>query len=95
MNIFFRAGDISPKPDCALELGVVADGHAVRVELERAAIQHFLGSDPCDKETVLEFVRRNRKAIEWVIHAHLIAHGVPLNRHLVITANDLRGVQLV
>ena len=94
MNIFFRAGDISPKPDCALELGVVADGHAVRVELERSAIQHYLGSD-CRDEDAVEFVRRNRKPIERVIHAHLIAHGVPVNRHLVITANDLRAVQLV
>ena len=95
MDIFFRAGDISHKPDCGLELGVVADGHAVRVELDRSAIQHYLGPEHCDEEAVLEFVRRNRKPIEWVIHAHLIAHGVPLNRHLVITANDLRGVQLV
>ena len=77
-----------------LEVAVAVDGVAVRVELERSAIQHFLGSGIGDEETVSEFVRRNRKAFEWAIQAHFIAHGVPLDRHLVITLNDLRGVPL-
>ena len=77
-----------------MEVVVAIDGVAVRVELERSAIQHFLGSGIGDEETVSEFVLRNRKAFEWVIQAHLSAHGVPLHRHLVITLNDLSGVAL-
>jgi hypothetical protein len=77
-----------------LEVVVAVDGVAVRVELERSAIQHFLGSGIGDEETVSEFVRRNRKALGWAIQAHLTAHGVPLDRHLVITLNDLSGVSL-
>ena len=77
-----------------LEVAVAVDGVAVRVELERSAIQHFLGPGIGDEETVSEFVRRNRKAFERAIQAHLIAHGVPLDRHLVITLNDLSDVLL-
>ena len=77
-----------------LEVIVTVEGVAVRVELERSALHHFLGSGIDDEETVSEFVRRNRKGIERAIQAHLIAHGVPLYRHLVITLNDLNGVSL-
>ena len=77
-----------------LEVIVAVDGVAVRVELERLAILHFLGSGVGDEDTVSEFVRRNRKAFEWAIQAHLVAHGVPFGRHLVITLNDLSGVSL-
>jgi hypothetical protein len=94
MNFVFGEPSISGNPQRALELVVTLEGKTVRVDLERSAIQHFLGPNVGDDETLIEFVHRNRKALRWTIEAHLIAHGVPLDRHLVITLDDLRGVPL-
>lgn len=94
MKFLFGEAAISGNAQRALELLVNVEGVAVRVELERSAIQHFLGPNIDDKETLIEFVHRNRKAFQWAIEAHLIVHGVPLDRHLVVTLNDLRGVSL-
>jgi len=94
MKFLFRDIAVFGSQRHPLEVVVDVDGVAVRVELERSAIQHFLGPDSGDEESVSEFVRRNRKAIEWAIQAHLAAHGIPLDHHLVITLNDLNGVSL-
>ena len=94
MKFLFGDSAIFGSPQHPLELLVTADGVAVRVELERSAVQHFLGPAIADEQALSEFVRRNRKPLQWTIEAHLIAHGVPLDRHLVITLNDLHGVPL-
>ena len=94
MKFFFGDGAIFGGQQRPLELVVTVDGVAVRVELERSAVQHFLGPNGGDEQRLIEFVGQNRKALQWAIQSHLIAHGVPLDRHLVITLNDLRGVPL-
>ena len=94
MKFLFGDAAIFGSPQHPLELVVAVDGVAVRVELERSAVQHFLGPNVGDEQRLIEFVGQNRKALQWAIQAHLIAHGVPLDRHLVITLNDLRGVPL-
>ena len=94
MKFLFGDAAVFGSPQHPLELVVAVDGVAVRVELERSAVQHFIGPNVSDEQRLSEFVSQNRKALQWAIQAHLIAHGVPLDRHLVITLNDLRGVPL-
>jgi len=89
MKFFFPDAQISAKPQSALELVVVVDGAAVRVELDRSTIPHSTGADFLDEEAVRDFISRNRRGIELAIEAHLFARGIPLDRHIVISREDL------
>jgi hypothetical protein len=44
---------------------------------------------------VRNFIRTNRQEIERAIKAHLIAHNVPLDRHLVMTLDDFYAMHPV
>lgn len=92
MKFSFPRAEISVKPQSALELVVVVDGASVRVELDRSTIQHLMGADLVDEEAVRDFLWRNRKGIELAIEAHLFAHGIPLDRHIVMLMKDLHGL---
>lgn len=83
---------MSVKPQCALKLVVAVDGATVRVEFERSALQHLLGASLLNEKAVRAFLSRNRKGIESAIQAHLFAHGVPLDRHLVMSMDDLHAL---
>jgi hypothetical protein len=77
-----------------LELVVGVDGATVRVELGRSTIQHLMGEDFMNEQVVRDFLWRNRMGIEAAIKAHLFARGIPFNRHVVMSMDDLYAQDL-
>jgi hypothetical protein len=94
MRFSFPRAEISVKPHSTLELVVVVDGATVRVELDRSTIQHLIGEDLMNEQAVRDFLWRNRRGIEAAIKAHLFARGIPLDRHVVLSIDDLYAQHL-
>jgi len=66
----------------------------MRVEIDRSTIHRLVAADALDQESIRNFLRSNRKAIEIAIKAHLFARGIPLARKIVLSANELGAVQV-
>ena len=66
----------------------------VGVELGRSTIQHLMGEDFMNEQVVRDFLWRNRMGIEAAIKAHLFARGIPLDRHFVMSVDDLYAQDL-
>lgn len=71
-----------------IELLLVVDRKTVRAAIDWATIRHFIGDGSFDESRVRDFIGKNRQGIELAIKAHLLAHGVPLDRQLVLTLDD-------
>jgi hypothetical protein len=94
MKFSFPRAEMSVKPQSALELAVGVYGATVRVELGRSTIQHLMGEDFMNEQVVRDFLWRNRMGIEAAIKAHLFARGIPFNRHVVMSMDDLYAQDL-
>jgi hypothetical protein len=75
-----------------VDLLLIVDGAFVRASLDWTTLNPRLGRRPMDKAAARGFIYRNRDRLEMAIKTNLLAHGVPVDRHLVLTADDLRQV---
>ena len=71
-----------------VELLAIVDGKLVRITVDSEAMREIVGADRNEADSS-HFVRKNRHRLELDIKAYLLAHGVPLDRHLVLTRDDL------
>ena len=79
-------------PPDPVEVIALVDGTMFRAAIEWPAIDHFLQTahaDRADETTVGDVVHRNRRRIELAIKAHLLAHGIPPDRRVVINPDEL------
>jgi hypothetical protein len=80
-------------PPESVEVVALVDGTMFRASIEWPAIDHFLQAahaNRADETTVRDVIYRNRRRIELAISAHLFAHGIPIDRRIVIAPEALR-----
>jgi hypothetical protein len=75
-----------------VDLLLIVDGAFVRASIDWTTVKPRLGPRPIDEAAARGFIYRNRRRLEMAIKANLLAHGVPVDRHLVLTSDDLRQV---
>lgn len=88
MEVSFLHTDARILSSVPVELLLAVDGKIIRAAIDWATIKHFIDDDSIDEALVRDFIRKNRQGIELAITAHLFAHGVPLDRQLVLTLDD-------
>lgn len=93
MNISLLGTDSRVLPALPVELLVEVDGKVIRASIERQVLAPLLGEAPDDEDGVHRFIRRHRRELELAVTASLYSHGVPLDRHLVLGADDLRALR--
>lgn len=79
------------EPQFPVEQPVLVDGKTLRISLEWAVIEHFLGDRAADEAAVRAFLDEQRLDIARVVKAHLFAHGFPLSGALTLTLDDFRA----
>ncbi len=84
--------DVRVDPQFPIELSISVDDAPLRAEIEWATMERLLAPDRTDEETVRDFLRRHRHAIELAITAHVFAQGMPLFRQIVLSLEDLIGL---
>lgn len=92
MKVQILHSDARVEPQYPVELAVLADGEPLRVDIEWSTLEHLLGTTGLTADTVHEFVRHNRHAIEIAVAAHLFARGMPLARRVVLSRQDFAGL---
>ncbi|MGH8798654.1 MAG: hypothetical protein ACREX7_00300 [Casimicrobiaceae bacterium] len=92
MEFLFPGTAVSTKPESCVELVVVADRKTIRVQLDRSALQQIMGARRVGDEALRAFLWNNRRAIELAIKAHLFAHGIPLDRQLFLSLDELHAL---
>jgi hypothetical protein len=95
MEISFLRTDGRVLSSVPVQLLLVVDRKIVRAAIDWATLRHFIGDDSNDEALVRDFIRKNRQGIELAIKAHLFAHGVPLDRQLVLTSDDFNQLHPV
>jgi hypothetical protein len=91
MQISFPRTESRILPSIPVEILVLVDRKAIRAAIDWSTIQRLTGDDSIDDAAVRTFIRDNRERIEVAIKAHLLAHGVPLSGHLVLTLDEIAG----
>jgi hypothetical protein len=90
MEIAFpRVENYIKAPD-SVEFLVVVGGRTIRAAIEWSSMQHLIGSDIIQDESVRDFIRKNRGGIELAIKARLLAQGAPIAGRFVLTLHELQ-----
>ena len=92
MEVIFLHTDASIRPQAGVELLAAVDGKTIRVSIDWPALERLLGTSMIDEAAVREFLRQKRDRIELAVRAHLFAQGVPLNRQLALSFDELRDL---
>ncbi len=92
MEIIFPHTDVKIRLGTAVELLASVDGKTIRISIDWSALERLLGMGKVDEDAVRDFLRLKRDQIELAARAHLFAQGVPLNRLLSLTFDELRGL---
>ena len=93
MTMTLNPTEVFVKPDSPVEVLVSIDGKATRVAIEWPLIERMMGRASPDEQQVREFLRGNREALLVALQSHVMARGIPLNRYLVMTPEDLEAVE--
>ena len=75
-------------PPAEVEIPVVFNGFHLRVDLEKTTVLELMHAPALTAQVVEAFLRLFHTNIMLAIEAHLYAHGVPLDRHLVLSLRD-------
>ncbi len=89
MSISVLPGEVRVTPPFPVEIPVSVDGTTMRLAIEWDAIARSLPAGDQSVEAVREVLRGQRPTIELALRAHLAAHGVPMDRRIVISASDI------
>ena len=89
MSISVLPGEVRVTPPFPVEIPVSVDGTTMRVAIEWNAIARALPAGEQSIPAVTEVLRGQRAKIELALRAHLAAHGVPMDRRIVINAADI------
>jgi hypothetical protein len=93
MEISIQRSENRIRSSDPVEFRVVVDGKVVRAAVDWSTMEHLIGIDSTNEQTVHAFIQKNREGIELAIKAHLFAHGVPLTRRLVLTRDELDSLR--
>ena len=88
MNVYTLPTPLRIQPSGPVELAISVDGETVRVLIEWAVLERWLGERANDAEAVREALRQRRQSVERVVQARVYAHGVPLSGELPLTLVD-------
>ena len=92
MATIFDDTSIHVQPQALVEFLINADGRAVRVALGWPLLERMMGAEPGNEDQVRDFVRRNRDALTTALAAHILARGVPLDRYIVMSPDDVDAI---
>jgi hypothetical protein len=89
MNVSIVYAGVRVSPDVIVEIAAVADGKPIRADLDRAAIDHLLGSAVGDEKAMMAALGRHRETICRAIETYVFARGAPFDGHLTLSWQDL------
>lgn len=92
MAMNFDETSIHVQPHALVEFLIDVDGRAVRVALGWPLVESLMGAVPGSEDQVRDFIRRNRDALTTAFAAHVLARGVPLDRYLVMSSDDIDAI---
>lgn len=88
MNLQLLPRSVHAHPHAAIEFPALIDGRALRVELDRSVMCRMLQVSDLTPDLVDAFFANFRTAIDIAIRARVGAHGIPLDRHLLLSPAD-------
>ena len=89
MNVMLVPANIRVQRDMPVEIAATVDGEALRVALEWAVIERWLGELATDPAAVRNAIQQRRQSIERVIQSRVYAHGVPVSGEITLGIRDL------
>jgi hypothetical protein len=91
MNVVLLPANIRVQRDTPVEIAATVDGETLRVAIEWALIERWLGDLAMDASAVRNAIAQRRTAIERVIQSRVYAHGIPISGELTLGTRDLGG----
>jgi len=88
MNIHTLPSTPRIQPSQPVEVKVSVDGEILRVSIEWAVVERWLGEFANDAEAVKRALHSRRSEIERVVQSRVFAHGVPMGGELALTVRD-------
>jgi hypothetical protein len=88
MDIRFLHGEVHARPHSGVELLATVDRRTIRIFLDAPTLARLIGAEDAGEAAIIDFLRRNRSAVEGAIEAALYAQGIPLSGTLVMSARD-------
>jgi hypothetical protein len=90
MNVYPVPHTLRVAPSYPVEQVMRVDGRTVRVAIQWAVIEHWLGARAADAAAVQEILHSKREEIERTVEANLFAQGMPLSGEVTLTLDDFR-----
>lgn len=92
MSINFDDTSIHIQPQAQVEFLIDVDGRAVRVALGWPLLERMMGTVAGSEKQVRDYIRRNRDALTTALAAHVLARGVPFDRYIAMSSDDIDAI---
>lgn len=92
MDVSIVHSGVRVRPDLLVEVAALIDGKQIRVDLERSAIEHLLGSNVGDEEALRAALMQRLDTVRIAIEAYVFARGTPLDGYMVLSWRDFSGL---
>jgi RecJ-like exonuclease len=92
MDVSIVHTGVRVQPEMVVEIIATVDGKAVRVDLERDAIDHLFGADVGDEKAMYMALQGRAEMIRIAIESYVLARGVPMDRSFVLAWRDFEGL---